>query len=569
MFAQQSAKVSRIEFTGNDFFSSRELANFMTTKENTVFTQQQFELDLKNIIVNYQNEGFINCTISDHKKDYNFDSSSVSLSITVNEGKQILVGEINFDGNKLFKTSFLKESMSTKEGQVLDALSLNRDLTDILNLYEKSGYTFATINVASIEEYTAGSNSRLRISIKVSENERIKIDNIVVEGNTSTNKEVITREIRLGKNNTVTKEDLLEIKRKLENLGYFESVDQPKILKYKNSTVLQIRVKEGNTNTFDGILGYVPPAANEETGYFTGIVNLSIRNLFGTGRKIEAKFQKEIRTTQELELKYLEPWIFSLPVNVNLGFLQRIEDSSFIKRDLSVKSDAILSARFTLSLLLHYERIIPTIQNTYLNTFDSRVLAAGLELRFDNRDYVYNPFSGILTRMSYTVGQKKIYNASAFVGQDVPPEFTVQRIIGDFDFYNSLFKRQSSLVGLHVVEIISPRFEIADLYRFGGVRSVRGYRDGQFLAARSAWGNLELRYSLTRRSFLFGFYDLGYYLTPYDPTTQLAKQEGFIYGYGLGIRIETALGMFGVSYALGRGDSILEGKIHFGLVNDF
>jgi outer membrane protein insertion porin family len=493
----------------------------------------------------------------------------VNLEVKIDEGKQILVGDIIFEGNKLFKTGYLKELISTKEGKVLNAQSLNSDITDILNLYEQRGYTFASINVDNIEEYNEGGADKIRVKIKIDENEKIRIDNIIIEGNTSTKDEVIIREISLDEGNSITKENLLGIKRRLENLGYFEKVEQPKILKYKNSTVLQIRVKEGNTNTFDGIVGYVPPAQNEESGYFTGLVNLSIRNLFGTGRRVEAKFQKEIKTTQELELRYLEPWVLGYPVNINLGFLQRVEDSLYIKRELGTKFEAALSKKFSLSLIFNYERVIPTATSTFFAIFDSRLLASGLELKFDSRDYVYNPYSGILYKTSYSVGQKKIYNSASFPNQNVPGDFTVQKGAVDLDFYYSFFKRQSSLVSLHGIEIRSPRYESADLYRFGGIRSVRGYRDGQFLASRTAWSNVELRYSLTRRSFLFGFYDLGYYLSPNDPITGLTQQEGFIYGYGLGVRIETALGMFGVSYALGRGDSILEGKIHFGLVNDF
>lgn len=569
LFSQSTAKVGKIAFSGNEFYSSREILNFMSTRENSVFSAQQFELDLKNIIVNYQNAGFINCSIAEHTNEYNFDSSTVNIGIKINEGKQVLVGDVTFEGNKLFKSSYLKGIISTKTGNVLNAKVLNNDLTDILNLYEQNGYTFASINVNEIEEYNEGSLAKLRIKIKIDENEKIKIDNIIIEGNTSTKSEVIIREISLDKGNTITKESLLEIKKRLENLGYFEKVEQPKILKYKNSTVLQIRVKEGNTNTFDGILGYVPPAQNEDNGYFTGLVNLSIRNLFGTGRKVEAKFQKEVKTTQELELKYLEPWVLGYPVNMNLGFLQRVEDTLYIKRELGIKSEAMLSKKFSLSVIFNYERVIPTASTTQFSIFDSRLLATGLELKFDSRDYIYNPLSGILYKTSYSVGQKKVYNAASFQNQNVPADFTVQRGAVDLDFYYSFFKRQSSLVSLHGIEIRSPRYETADLYRFGGIRSVRGYRDGQFLASRTAWSNIEARYSLTRRSFVFGFYDLGYYLRPDDPITGLTQQEGFIYGYGLGIRIETVLGMFGVSYALGRGDSILEGKVHFGLVNDF
>ena len=36
-----------------------------------------------------------------------------------------------------------------------------------------------------------------------------------------------------------------------------------------------------------------------------------------------------------------------------------------------------------------------------------------------------------------------------------------------------------------------------------------------------------------------------------------------------GINLETGLGILGVSYALGKGNSLSEGKIHFGIINEF
>ena len=568
--AQTEARVGKIDFEGNKFYSSNELLKMIATKEGNPFSEIQFELDIKNIVKNYQNSGYINCIINGVKKNYSFDTSIINISINIEEGKQTLIGDIIFEGNKIFQTKFLLDLIDTKAGDVLDFITLNRDITEILNQYEQKGYTFASISVKDIEEYEENKTKKIRIVIKIDENEKIKIDKVVIEGNTTTNDKVILREISLSENKSVTKENLLEIKQRLDNTGYFENVEHPKIYKYKNSTVLQIKVKEGNTNTFDGILGYVPPAQNEENGYFTGLVNLSLRNLFGTGRRVDARFHKEQRETQELELRYLEPWVLGLPINISGSFLQRIEDSSYIKRDIGIKTETLLSRKFSVSVLFNAERVIPTLENNLLySIFDSRLLATGVEIKFDSRDYVYNPFSGILYKTSYTVGQKKVYNASSFPNQDIPEDFTVQKGTVDLDFYYSFFKRQSLLLSVHGVEIRSPRFETADLFRLGGNRSVRGYRESQFLASRVGWSNVELRYSLTRKSFGAVFYDFGYYLRPADDIAQIPSQEGFIFGYGLGIRIETALGMFGVSYALGKGDSILEGKVHFGVVNDF
>ena len=577
IFAQDTlfnTTIAKITFSGNDYYSSNQLQNMIVSKSGGEFINEQFSLDIKNIISNYQREGYLNCSVNKIEKSFNFDSTSVSLSMNIVEGQQILVGEIIFEGNKAFSTEELKSAMYTKTGSALDGVSLNRDIDEILTKYEERGFTFASIKVKEITPYDDKGTQRLRIVIGIDENEKIKINDIVIEGNTTTKKKVILREIRLGDDNIVTRENILDIRRTLENSGYFESVEQPKIYKYKNSTVLLIKVKEGNTNTFDGIIGYVPPAQNEDNGYFTGLVNLSLKNLFGTGRRMDAKWQKDAASTQELELRYLEPWVLGYPVNANIGFLQRIQDSTYIRRNVNFKADALITRTFTASLLGHFERVIPTLndqqQSNYIYTvFDSRIISTGVEIKFDNRDYVYNPSRGILYKTSYLVGQKKIYNSSNFPNLDIPGDFTVQRGTVDLDFYYSFFKRQTSLISLHGVEIRSPKFENADFYRLGGSRTVRGYREEQFLASRAAWANFEIRYSLTRKTFASIFYDAGYYKKPQDELTLSPEQKGFIFGYGLGIRIETPLGIFGVSYALSKGDSMLEGKVHFGLINDF
>jgi outer membrane protein assembly complex protein YaeT len=571
LFAQP--RISKITFTGNEYFDDNQLASWLALKPGSIFVKEQLDLDIKNIIRNYQSNGFLNCRIEKLTEDYNFDSSGVSLEIEVTEGKQVLIGEILFQGNKVFTDRELSNIMFTRSGRVLNNFTLNQDIEQILTKYEAKGFAFAQVSVKEIENYADGATEKLRIILRIDENERLRVDNVSIEGNETTKDYVIFREMRLPRNKIITRESITEIKLRLENLGYFESVEQPKIYKYANRTVLKLKVKEGNTNTFDGVLGYVPPSGSEQDGYFTGFINLSLRNLFGTGRRIDARWQKEIRTTQELELKYIEPWVLGFPLNISAGFLQRIQDSTYVKRTVSGRAEAMISAKFSGAVSGYVERVIPTLeQNTagYLYTvFDSRLISVGAEIKFDTRDYVYNPSFGILYKTGYTVGQKKIYNAASFPGLDITQNFTVQRFLIDLDLYYSFFKRQSSLVSLHAGEVKSPRLEDGDYFRFGGIHSVRGYQENQILASRLGWANLELRYMLTRRTFASLFYDIGYYWRAADEVTQRSQEQALVYGYGLGVRVETKLGIFGVSYALGRGNTILEGKVHFGLVNDF
>ena len=125
------------------------------------------------------------------------------------------------------------------------------------------------------------------------------------------------------------------------------------------------------------------------------------------------------------------------------------------------------------------------------------------------------------------------------------------------------------MLGVHGREMRGSFFEISDLYKLGGTNTLRGYRENQFLGNRLLWSNLEYRFLLAKRTFTFLFFDSGYYLRNADMNNNIPEASAIKLGYGLGLNIETSLGVLSVSYALAKGDSFSDGKIHFGLINEF
>jgi len=106
--------------------------------------------------------------------------------------------------------------------------------------------------------------------------------------------------------------------------------------------------------------------------------------------------------------------------------------------------------------------------------------------------------------------------------------------------------------------------------RFGGAQNLRGYREQQFLASQLMWLNTEYRFLLSRKAFLFGFYDVGYFFKPQNPINALdGSLRGWRRGVGVGARVDTPRGLMGISYALGEGDTFSTGKVHFGIINAF
>jgi len=250
------------------------------------------------------------------------------------------------------------------------------------------------------------------------------------------------------------------------------------------------------------------------------------------------------------------------------------------RRRINFKADYNLTDNFTLSALGGYDRIIPSDDS--LNTFviaDSRLFSSGLELKYDSRNNIYFPTSGILYKTFYSIGDKKIFNIEKLNNLGFKDEYVIQIYTGELEFYYSVFKQSSVLLKLFGGEVkgdkleesdlFRDKLEESDLFRIGGNRNIRGYRQEQFLASRLAYLNFEPRLFLTGRSFAFAFYDAGYYFRPQDEINNISEQKGFLFGYGIGLRLETDLGLIGVSYALGKGDSFLDGKINFGIITDF
>lgn len=565
-------RINSFDIEGNDYFTGFDVRNMMVSKKDGIFKPEQFNLDLKTVRDKYKSEGFLYVKFDEEKLDFSEDSASVDIYLKINEGEKVTIGKIDINGNKVISDAEILDIFSSREGEVLNDNTLNEDLNELLKVYESLDLPFVKITVNDISVYKDNNRGKIKIDLKIDENSKVKISQVKITGNDFTDDDVILREVKIDKNKFLTSNSLREIRDRLDRLNIFEIVEDPKIytLKNKKESGLLINVKEGNTNTFDGILGYNPPQGQEESGYLTGLVNVSFRNLFGTGRKLEAKYQQEVRETQELEFRYFEPYFFNFPLNLNFGFLQRIQDSTYTKRNIALKGDFLFSDFFTLSLLGTYDRVIPSdLPESNFIIADSRILASGLEIKYDSRDNIYIPSKGFLYKSVYSFGSKSIFNADQLQNLGYNDSYSIQKYYVDLDFYFSLFSRQTNLIKLFGGEVKSDKLEDSDYFRIGGNKFIRGYRNEQFLASKLASGNFELRYSVSRKGFLFSFFDAGYYYKPSDAINNYPEQEGFLYGYGIGIRLESALGIIGVSYALGKDADILDGIINFGLVNEF
>jgi outer membrane protein insertion porin family len=571
---QTQKKITAVRFAGNSYYSTRELTDGLSVRSGAVLSDDFFDRSAKTLKEMYRISGFYAFHIDSTAVTYSDDSTAVHVHFFITEGAQTTVQKIQFIGNNVVSSSTLLFLMETSVGEPLNERLLESDIQSILNYYSNIGRPFAKIRSDSI---SVGEDdpTQLQLTLVVDEGPRVFLNELIVEGNTSTNTDVIVREARMEQRKLFQQETLEKIKRRLDRTQLFSSVSEPQLYITKAAAPdsliggVSITVKEGNANTFDGILGYVPSNIPNAKGYFTGDLFVAFRNLFGTGRKAVVKWKRENELTQELELQYREPWIFGLPIGMSGSFFQRKQDSSYVKSRFELRGDFAFSEELSVAANVTSESIYPAADLQQFSVFESKVLSFGGEILYDTRDNFRNPTAGIRYATSVQQGVKEITGPQKYLYLTAERKYAVQKFSVDAEGYLSTFPRQVVMLGVHGKQITSSRLEVSDLYQFGGTTTLRGYRENQFFAAKIAWVNLEYRFLTGRASSLYGFADAGYFFRPDDPLTKMSQQEKSLYGYGLGTRLETGLGILNMTFALGEGDSFSEGKIHVGIVNEF
>ncbi len=564
--------ISSIKVEGESNFSKDDIVNWCGVKTGDKVFPALLDSVKSNLALQLGNRGYLHGTFRDTKLN-EIDSLHYQLLIDVNEGEPTYVKKITITGLDSASIQRILPTFGFMEGHIFDKFLLEQNINDALTYFEDNGYPFAKIIVASIYFYndSASGGFVANINLKAEKGILCKIDRIEIDGNISTKNYVILRELRLKIGQEYSQKVIDGLPAKLNRLGFFEPVNKPEFfLNSKNEGVLRITVKEKQTKNFDGIIGYIPPSAPGTSGYLTGMVNVSLQNIFGTGRAAAFRWQQYDIYSQDLEIKYLEPWLFGYPFNFTVSLFQRKQDSTYVQRSLEGSLEYLATENISASVFLSTEAVIPTDNGSSLFTvFNSSSITSGVSITIDTRDDPYSPTRGILFENSYSFSRKKINGPQQFITPDVSTNINLQRLTIDLSGYYEPFSRQVIALGLHGRELRGSFFEVSDLFRLGGANTLRGYREDQFLGNRVTWTNLEYRFLLTKRTFGFTFFDTGYYLRNADPQNKIPKSEGFKIGYGVGFNVETSLGVLRVSFALAKGDTFSQGKIHFGIVNQF
>lgn len=562
---QKLYKVESISFSGNQQFSSGKLSEYYGLSLPGNFDLNLLTGNLKNIIAAYRAKGYYYAKISSAKLVPANGTETYIFEIRINEGKLFRFDSVSIEGIP-DNEAIIVGSYFPVSGEAYSQDAVENGLRATNDYYSNSGFPYVIINI-SYDFLNADRSSdeiAVRINLDIAKNKTVYIDSIEIEGLDNTNADVIVRESRITKGEIFSEKNLRSTKKYLENLSYLSDVEYPTLYEAENGkSILMLSIKEKNANNLSGIAGYVP-ATGQNGGYIVGSFDVKFGNLFGTGREFQVEWQKHDRASQNINIFYKEPWAFGLPVNINGLINQSIQDSSYTKRSFSIGFDYQVSSSFTIHALFGGEQVITdpaALRSPGLIGSDSRSSFYSAGVTFNSLDSRTNPRKGVHYTTYVTQQHRKTdYSIDGSNNRS----FTDRKIVSEIELaFPAGANISPYLRGVwKQITSSSDLIPVSQKWFLGGARSLRGYREKQFLASRIAWFNFELRYLLGKESRIFMFLDGGFLQNKND------NHQGK-YGYGFGLRTESRLGIIGFDLGLGMNDTFSSTKLHLVIQNSF
>lgn len=344
--------VQSISFDGINFATENKLRSLLETKEQSLFNSGTFqevnlELDKQAILAYYGENGYIDAQVLDIRREIVLDEEKnrqfLELTYYIDEGRQWYFGGIDFEGNEIFSTEELRDTISLDNGDILNAPLLQQGLQAMSDTYYQGGYIF---NQISIDEERDETLRQISYHVSIVEQGRAYIENIIIRGNTKTKDEVILRELPFEEGDVFSAAAIREGIANLYNTQYFATV--PSVETPEGSVPglmdLVISLEEGQTT--DIRLGF--SVGGGEGFPISGLVKWSDSNFRGNGQTISADLNIS-DDEQVLTLSYLDDWMFgerwsggvTLTVDraVDSDTLQDILSPTFDKNDANAVPD--------------------------------------------------------------------------------------------------------------------------------------------------------------------------------------------------------------------------------------
>lgn len=454
-------------------------------------------------------------------------------------------------------------------GERFSPVALSRLVGELLKIGENNGYPFAQVNLDSIQIVNDG----IRAQLQLNRNDFFVIDSLILKGDSETNRAYIENHLSLKMGMAYNQGLLNKIPTRLKELPFISVIKPYEVGMRPGKADIYLYLENKKASNFDGVLGVLPDSETDEI-IITGDIRLNLLNSFKRGEKINLQWQRLQTRTQQLDLNFEYPFLFNTPIGAQFQFNLYRQDTLFsqVNSRIGVQYYFLGSN----SAEVYYENNQANVLSSSIQSLDryvdSRTNLFGLGVNTSDLDYRFNPRQGYFIEARAAAGQKEILRNQQIDDSEYE-DINLKSDIYNGNFTGGIYipfgKRSTVLLRMRSATLLNENLFRNELFRIGGLKTLRGFNEQAIFASSYAIGTIEYRFLLEQNSNLFLFFDQGWY----EDRVRADAVRDAPFGFGAGISFETGAGIFSLTYALGKQfDNEIQfrdGKIHFGFISFF
>lgn len=515
---------------------------------------------LDSIQSSLQNEGYL--SLYSEEEEIAIDSLQVKISL----------------GEKYFWESLSQGNVPREITQDIDPVteeysSASQWMRNVITEAENRGFPFAEIKLDSIQR----SGNKLSAVFSYDSGPLILWDSIKVAGDTKTQARYIQNLTGIQPGTLFSQRQLDLASQVLSRSPYFVQTQSNKVDFQIKKAQPTFTIRDRNSNVLDGVIGLLPNANEPGKMLITGQLDLELYHLGGKGRDVAVHWQRLNVETQSLDISAKESFLFNSALDVSLGFNLLKQDSTFLNRYLTLDFGYHVSSNSYLRFFTKRQSSDVLSTESYENATnlpdiaDYRWNQYGLGWNLNKLDSPYFPRRGFLISSELAIGNKRILENTGF-----PPEVYVgldlnsPQYLGKGEIEKHIFIRPTWGMWFKGSTGFTQNKNLLlnDLFRLGGLKSIRGFNENFFFARSYGYLNMEQRLFFGENSFLMVFADFGIMENPY-----FAPSIDKPISFGAGINLDTGSGVFRFIYGVGKSNlqplQFSYSRIHFGYLARF
>ncbi|WP_316931567.1 BamA/TamA family outer membrane protein [Flavobacterium hibernum] len=424
---------------------------------------------------------------------------------------------------------------------------------------EKTGYALSKIKLDNIKS----KNSIIFADLKFKSEKKRVVNSIILSQANPNEKDYFPKGHlkQLNKkylDKTFNQEVIKELYDDINTFEFISQTKYPQILFTNDSTKIYTYIEKRKTNTFDGYIGF----SNDENKKTTlnGYLDISLINTLHAGEQFSLYWKSDGNQQKTFNTKIEIPYIFKSPLGLKAQLNIFKQDSTFQNTKTSIDLGYYLN--YNSKIYLGYQSTessdIQNTNNSSISDYKNSYITSTFE--YKKIDHLNN-LSPKKANLNLTIGYGK-RNTNDEPETAIPSQQLYLNTNLSYNF--ELNKKNFIFLNSQNLYLKSKNYITNELFRFGGLNSIRGFAENSLQGNFASMILTEYRYAISNNLYINSILDYAIYQDQTNISNP--KKINNLTGIGIGTTIQTPNGLLRINLSNG-GSNIQELQLFNTIVN--